>query len=45
MIGRGLVDLRYSLTDNTDIVNKLLVESGEYNTFAQNDLGISVTTR
>jgi len=43
VIGRGLVDLRYSLTDNTDIVNKLLVESGEYNTFAQNDLGISVT--
>jgi putative salt-induced outer membrane protein len=43
VIGRGLVDLRYSLTDNTEIVNKLLVESGEYNTFAQNDLGVSVT--
>ena len=26
-----------------DFVNKLLVESGEYNTFAQNDLGVSVT--
>lgn len=43
VIGRGLFDLRYSLTDNTEIVNKLLVESGEYNTFAQNDLGVSVT--
>jgi putative salt-induced outer membrane protein len=43
LIGRGLFDLRYSLTDNTEIVNKLLVESGEYNTFAQNDLGVSVT--
>ncbi len=43
LIGRGLFDLRYALTDNTEIVNKLLVESGEYNTFAQNDLGVSVT--
>ncbi|WP_425605380.1 DUF481 domain-containing protein [Pseudoxanthomonas putridarboris] len=43
LIGRGLVDLRYALTDNTEIVNKLLIESGEYNTFAQNDLGVSVT--
>lgn len=43
VIGRGLIDLRYALTDNTEIVNKLLVESGEYNTFAQNDLGVSVT--
>jgi putative salt-induced outer membrane protein len=43
VIGRGLFDLRYALTENTEIVNKLLVESGEYNTFAQNDLGVSVT--
>ncbi len=43
VIGRGLVDLRVSLTENTELVNKLLVESGEYNTFAQNDLGLSVT--
>nr|WP_298133620.1 DUF481 domain-containing protein [uncultured Pseudoxanthomonas sp.] len=42
-IGRGLVDVRYALSENTEIVNKLLVESGEYNTFAQNDLGVSVT--
>jgi len=42
-IGRGLIDMRYALTENTEIVNKLLIESGEYNTFAQNDLGVSVT--
>ena len=40
---KGLIDLRYALSENTEIVNKLLVESGEYNTFAQNDLGLSVT--
>lgn len=43
VIGRGLIDMRYALTDSTEIVNKLLVESGQYNTFAQNDLGVSVT--
>ena len=43
LIGRSLVDMRYALSENTEIVNKLLVESGEYNTFAQNDLGVSVT--
>ena len=43
LIGRGLIDLRYALSENTEIVNKLLVESGEYNTFAQNDMGVSVT--
>lgn len=42
-IGRGLIDVRYALSENTEIVNKLLVESGDYNTFAQNDLGVSVT--
>lgn len=35
--------MRYALSENTEIVNKLLVESGDYNTFAQNDLGVSVT--
>ncbi len=43
VIGRGLVDLKVSLSENTELVNKLLVESGSYNTFAQNDLGLSVT--
>ncbi|KRG44275.1 hypothetical protein ARC78_05660 [Stenotrophomonas pictorum JCM 9942] len=43
LIGRGLFDLKYSITDNTDLVNTLLVESGSYNTFAQNDFGVSVS--
>ena len=43
LIGRGFFDMKYSLTANTDLVNTLLVESGSYNTFAQNDLGVSVS--
>lgn len=43
LIGRGFFDMKYSLTTNTDLVNTLLVESGSYNTFAQNDLGVSVS--
>lgn len=42
LIGRGLFDLKYGITDNADLVNSLLVESGSANTFAQNDFGISV---
>ncbi|MFT4246546.1 MAG: DUF481 domain-containing protein [Pseudomonas sp.] len=43
LIGRGLFDLKYTLTDNTDLINALLVESGSYNTYAQNDLGVQVS--
>ena len=43
LIGRGQLDLRYQITDNTALTNNLLVESGSYNTFAQNDLGLSVS--
>ncbi|MBS7458826.1 DUF481 domain-containing protein [Coralloluteibacterium stylophorae] len=42
-IARGYVDFRYPLTDNTSLINTLLVESGQDNTFAQNDLGLQVT--
>lgn len=42
LIGRGLFDLKFGMTDNTELVNTLLVESGSYNTFAQNDFGVSV---
>lgn len=42
MIVRGLLDFRHQLTDNTQLTNTLLIESGSDNTFAQNDLGISV---
>ena len=42
LIGRALVEFRHQLTDNTELSNTLLVESGKDNTFAQNDLGVSV---
>jgi len=42
LIVRGSFDLKLGLTDNTELINTLLVESGSSNTFAQNDLGISV---
>jgi len=42
LIVRGSFDLKLGLTDNTELSNTLLVESGSSNTFAQNDLGISV---
>ena len=42
LIGRGFVGLSFNLTENTELANTLLVESGKYNTFAQNELGVSV---
>lgn len=42
-IVRGLLDFQRRLTDNTQLSNTLLVESGNDNTFAQNDLGVSVS--
>lgn len=41
-IARGRIGLKYAMSENTELVNTLLVESGDYNTFAQNDLGVSV---
>jgi putative salt-induced outer membrane protein len=41
-IGRGFIGLRYDLTENTELSNNLLIESGSTNTFAQNELGVSV---
>ena len=43
LIGRGQLDLRHQITPNTALYNNLLVESGSYNTFAQNDLGLAVS--
>lgn len=42
LIGRGFIGLKFNLTGNTELENTLLVESGTSNTFAQNDLGVSV---
>lgn len=41
-IGRGLVDFSWRLTDNTRLLDTLLVESGRLNTYIQNDLGLQV---
>ncbi|MFC4729592.1 DUF481 domain-containing protein [Coralloluteibacterium thermophilus] len=42
-IARGFIDFRYPLTANTDLINTLLIESGDDNTFAQNDFGVQVS--
>jgi len=42
LIARGVFDFKWNLTDNTELVNTLLIESGSSNTFVQNDLGILV---
>ena len=42
LIVRGKVDFRHALTPTTDLTNTLLVEAGDDNTFAQNDLGLAV---
>lgn len=39
---RGLLDFKVSLTDNTELFDRLLIETGSNNTFAQNDLGVSI---
>ena len=43
LIGRALIDFKYIITRNTQLTNTLLVEAGTYNTFAQNDLALSVS--
>lgn len=42
MIFRGVVDYSQKLTANTKLTNELLVESGDDNTFARNEFGVSV---
>ncbi|HEY9253799.1 MAG TPA: DUF481 domain-containing protein [Stenotrophomonas sp.] len=41
-IGRGFADFSYRLTDNTKLLDSVLVESGRLGTFVQNDLGVQV---
>lgn len=41
-IFRGLLDFSHRLTANTVLSNKLLVEAGSDNAFAQNDFGVAV---
>jgi putative salt-induced outer membrane protein len=42
LIARGLIDWMQKISDTSELVNTLLVESGEDNTFAQNDFGVKV---
>src|SRR5690348_4056662 len=42
-IGRGLVNFRHRITDNTSFEDTLLAESGTQNTFYQNDAGLAVS--
>lgn len=42
VIGSGMIDYQHALTENTSLIEKLTVESGETNTSAQNDLALQV---
>lgn len=41
-IVRGLLDFKHKLTENSELFNTLLVESGSDNTYLQNDFGVTV---
>lgn len=43
VVGRGLVNGKYRLTDNTALEDTLLVEAGSKNQYYQNDIGVSVS--
>ena len=42
LIARLFADFKHKITDTTDLVDTLLVESSSDNTFVQNDLGVQV---
>jgi len=42
-VGRGLVNYKYRLTDNTSFEDTLLIEAGSDNKYYQNDIGLSVS--
>lgn len=41
-IGQGQIDFERVLTETTKVIDKFLVESGQQNTFVQNDLSLQV---
>ncbi|MEX1828426.1 YdiY family protein [Luteibacter sp. CQ10] len=43
VVGRGLLNGKYRLTDNTALEDTLLVEAGSKNQYYQNDIGVSVS--
>ena len=42
-VGRGLINYKYRLTDNTAVEDTLLIEAGSDNKYYQNDIGLSVS--
>ena len=42
-VGRGLINYKYRLTDNTAVEDTLLIEAGTDNKYYQNDIGLSVS--
>ncbi|WP_430391933.1 DUF481 domain-containing protein [Dyella sp. 20L07] len=43
VVGRGLINYKYRLTDNTALEDTLLLEAGSKNKYYQNDIGVSVS--
>ena len=43
VVGRGLINAKYRLSDNTALEDTLLVEAGSKNQYYQNDIGLSVS--
>ena len=43
VVGRGLINGKYRLTDNTALEDTFLVEAGSKNQYYQNDIGLSVS--
>jgi putative salt-induced outer membrane protein len=43
VVGRGLINGKYRLTDNTSLEDTLLIEAGAQNKYYQNDTGVSVS--
>ncbi|QWT19610.1 DUF481 domain-containing protein [Bacillus sp. NP157] len=43
VVGRGLVNAKYRITDNTALEDTFLVEAGSKNQYYQNDIGLSVS--
>jgi putative salt-induced outer membrane protein len=42
VVGRGLIAYKHDFTDTTSLVDTLLIEAGQDNTFLQNDAGLQV---
>lgn len=42
-VGRGLINFKYRLTDNTAFEDTVLIEAGSKNKYYQNDAGLSVS--